>query len=297
MIALLSQQHGNYLKAYNYKRMLPQSSPYAQQLNQGIFSCDDTHDKKVILHALELLEKDKTDAINPIVKTTCLFVLHELSLKSFVTTIISQKNISLTLSHIANTPFCSTIITRLQKNDLQKDTLLLPMINCILAEFYYYSQRMDEAHALYKRISHYITTKNSFSEVRSNAFDACLSCTTDWTPNDITHLSSLCSNIGNYIQELKTTDPQKSYNIGKLAHILLRNNMINSSEKMSFIMSALKHLGYAVQHGIWNEESLKNILQLSEEAYSLLSLSHRSQKNYAVSLEERKRALECRSQL
>lgn len=295
LLATLYQCTNNYLKAYNYKRILTQDSPYLTQLNTGMFALNNKNDAQIIIDALKLLEQNK-NSDNPIIKPMCQFVINELSVENFIKTITSQKDISNTIGEIAKSPFCSKIITQLHDVALEKNNPLLSQINCVLAELYYHSNNTSKAHELYISLPENSLLGAAYKKVKSNAFNACIENTIKFDEKTINYLSCLSGNIGNKLKTINLIDPKKSYHIVFLIDALLQTNpKMNNLEKIDFIINGLNHLAYTQNSDIWNDKIKSIMAHINADFNLLLSNLYLAQKNYTAALKHYRNALEYRA--
>lgn len=308
LLALFHQRNGNYLKAYNYKRMLSQNSPYRKNLIKGIFSLDETKDAQIILHALDLLEKDKQNPNNPIIKPLCLFALNEQPIKDLIAAIIAQENIAHPIAEIAQTPFHSKCIATLEHaaskaNDptlsyeqLQKMNGWLNAINSVLAELYFHAGRIKEADTLYQATLGYIPSHKRSQEICSHACDAYLTNAVSFFKNNIknqnvvNYFASCCGNPKN----IEPTNPGTSYKIAILLQSLLQNNTaMPLEERKSLLLHAIDHVTYAQTHGSWKKEYQKDMILINQDFHSSLATLYDSTGDKTASLKHIKETLAC----
>ncbi|HLW72743.1 MAG TPA: hypothetical protein VKR54_01710 [Candidatus Babeliales bacterium] len=231
---------------------------------------------------------------HPEIEAFCQFLINygdstlssEDAVKKFIQTIQSQKNISYILSKIANTPLCSTIITKLESALFKEDDPIVPDLHHFLAKLHYKCKNYPKADYFYKKHSNaYLKEKKA----NLDAFIASIGASKTFGKEEITYLSSLFPHIGNQLKKLEKTDPHISYNIGLLSQALIHNNPnMNVSEKSALILNALDHLAYAQKETPLNAEfhTLLSIIYDNDSVASLrqtkLALEHHSHSPHNV---------------
>ena len=246
---------------------------------------------------------DKICPQNPEIKEICQFIINygdntlpAESAKKFIQRINAQKNISVDLYTIAQSPLCPLVIQQLKKTHVDTDESLLVDLNLFLAELYYYSKNDKAAHSFYsKNKASYFKEKNdSLNNFTTKALISCIKSTDVFCKQDIEYLYSLMPNIHNTLEKATKNNTRLSYGIGLLTQAMIKHSMLTEDleQKIITIVNGLEHLEYAQKDGFFNNKILSTITDVIIEFHTTLSTLFALKNDNTAALQHIQSALE-----
>jgi len=162
---------------------------------------------------------------NSEIEAICQFLINygdatlspEESAKKFLRSITTYPQL---LYKITQPSLNSHIIAKLRNVQLNANDPLFPLLNYVLAEFYFHDKDYHNAHTYYsKNSAGYLCHK----KLSLKALIACIASTENFSLETISYLLSL-RNICHKLIKIKQSNPKLSYNIGLFVRALFNNN-------------------------------------------------------------------------